>query len=102
MVNGNGKPLKSSISGFHELDADGKLAMIRKFSDITDEDAEVLRKTGALSIKSAEMMIENVIGTTEYPIGIATNFLVNGRDYLVPMALEEPRVVAAARNAAKK
>jgi hydroxymethylglutaryl-CoA reductase len=101
MVNGNGKPLKSSISGFHELDADGKLAMIRKFSDITDEDAEVLRKTGALSIKSAEMMIENVIGTTEYPIGIATNFLVNGRDYLVPMALEEPSVVAAASNAAK-
>jgi hydroxymethylglutaryl-CoA reductase len=101
MVNGNGKPLKSSISGFHEMDADGKLAMIRKFSDITDEDAEVLRKTGSLSIKSAEMMIENVIGTTEYPIGIATNFLVNGRDYLVPMALEEPSVVAAASNAAK-
>lgn len=101
MVNGNGKPMKSNIAGFHGLGTDEKLQMIRKFSDITDDDAEVLKKTGALDINSAGMMIENVIGTTEYPIGVATNFLVNGRDYLVPMALEEPSVVAAASNAAK-
>jgi hydroxymethylglutaryl-CoA reductase len=101
MVNGNGKPMKSSISGFHELSADEKLELIRKFSDVTEEELELLRKTGALGIKSAEMMIENVIGTTEYPVGIATNFLINGRDYLIPMALEEPSVVAAASNSAK-
>jgi hydroxymethylglutaryl-CoA reductase len=46
-------------------------------------------------------MIENVVGTTELPLGIATNFLINGKDYLIPMALEEPSVVAAASNAAK-
>lgn len=101
MVNGNGKPLKSSVSGFHELNADEKLELIKKFADLTDEEQELLRKTGALDINKAEMMIENVIGTTEYPIGIATNFLINGRDYLIPMALEEPSVVAAASYSAK-
>lgn len=51
---------------------------------------------GALPIDLANGMIENVIGTFELPIGIATNFTVNGRDYLIPMAIEEPSVVAAA------
>ncbi len=101
MVNGNGKPLKSRMSGFHQLNADEKLELIKKFSDLTEDEQELLRKTGALDISKAEMMIENVIGTTEYPIGIATNFLINGRDYLVPMALEEPSVVAAASYSAK-
>lgn len=101
MVNGNGKPLKSKLSGFHELSADEKLELIKKFSDLTEEEQELLRKTGALDIHKAEMMIENVVGTTEYPVGIATNFLINGRDYLIPMALEEPSVVAAASYSAK-
>jgi len=101
MVNGNGKPMKSKMSGFHELSADEKLELIKKFADLTDEEQELLRKTGALDIHKAEMMIENVIGTTEYPVGIATNFLINGRDYMIPMVLEEPSVVAAASYAAK-
>ncbi len=101
MVNGNGKPMKSKLSGFHQMNAEEKLELIKKFSDLTEEEAEVLKKTGALEMKKAEMMIENVIGTTEYPVGIATNFLINGRDYLVPMALEEPSVVAASSYAAK-
>src|SRR2546428_3558363 len=50
---------------------------------------------------TAQRMIENVISMFPIPLGIATNFLVNGRDYLVPMAIEEPSVVAAASNAAK-
>ena len=101
MVNGNGKPMKSKMSGFHELSANEKLELIKKFADLTDEEQELLRKTGALDIHKAEMMIENVIGTTEYPVGIATNFLINGRDYMIPMVLEEPSVVAAASYAAK-
>lgn len=101
MVNGNCKPMKSNLSGFHALTAKEKLDALREFADITDEEAAILRKTGALDISKAEMMIENVIGTTEYPIGVATNFLINGRDYLIPMALEEPSVVAAASYAAK-
>jgi hydroxymethylglutaryl-CoA reductase len=51
---------------------------------------------GALPLELANGMIENVIGTFELPVGIATNFTVNGRDYLIPMAVEEPSVVAAA------
>ncbi|MBN1896603.1 MAG: hydroxymethylglutaryl-CoA reductase, degradative [Candidatus Aenigmarchaeota archaeon] len=93
--------MKSNLSGFHALTAKEKLDALREFADITDEEAAILRKTGALDISKAEMMIENVIGTTEYPIGVATNFLINGRDYLIPMALEEPSVVAAASYAAK-
>ncbi len=93
--------MKSNLSGFHALTAKEKLDALREFADITDEEAAILRKTGALDISKAEMMIENVIGTTEYPIGVATNFLINGRDYLIPMALEEPSVVAAASYSAK-
>jgi hydroxymethylglutaryl-CoA reductase len=51
---------------------------------------------GGLPIPLANGMIENVVGTFELPIGVATNFTVNGRDYLIPMAVEEPSVVAAA------
>ncbi len=101
MVNGNGKPLKSKMTGFHKMTPDDKLKVIKDFSNLTDEEADLLKKTGALDIDSAGRMIENVIGTTEYPFGIATNFLINGRDYIIPMVLEEPSVVAAASNAAK-
>ncbi len=101
MVNGNGKPLKSRMSGFHKLSPDEKLKVVKEFSNLTDEDVELLKKTGALDIGAADRMIENVIGTTEMPMGIATNFLINGRDYLIPMVIEEPSVVAAASYAAK-
>ena len=56
---------------------------------------------GALPINVADGMIENVIGRFELPLGVATNFKVNGKDYLIPMALEEPSVVAAASHMAK-
>ena len=101
MVNGNGKPLKSKMTGFHKMTPDEKLKVIKDFSNLTDEEGDLLKKTGALDIDAAGRMIENVIGTTEYPFGIATNFLINGRDYVIPMVLEEPSVVAAASNAAK-
>jgi hydroxymethylglutaryl-CoA reductase len=101
MVNGNGKPLKSKLTGFHKLGPDDKLQVIKEFSNLTDEEAGLLKKTGALDIDAAGRMIENVVGTTEMPFGVATNFLINGRDYIIPMVLEEPSVVAAASNAAK-
>src|SRR4030042_1448662 len=58
-------------------------------------------KEGALNFETANRMSENVIGTIQIPIGIATNFLINGKEYLIPMAIEEPSVVAAASNAAR-
>src|SRR4030043_1152263 len=92
---------KSDISGFHELPPKERLEIVKKFANLTREEAKLLQKTGALDGNTADMMIENVIGTTELPLGIATNFLINGKDYLIPMAIEEPSVVAAASNSAK-
>jgi len=73
-------------------------------SEIRDEKFDILRPLlgdGALSLSVADGMIENVIGRFELPLGVATNFQVNGKDYLVPMAVEEPSVVAAASYMAK-
>jgi hydroxymethylglutaryl-CoA reductase len=60
-----------------------------------------LLKTGSLSLEAADRMIENVVGAFPLPLGIGVNFLINNCDYLVPMAIEEPSVVAAASYAAK-
>ncbi len=92
---------RSDISGFHELSPKKRLEIVKKFAELADDEIKALSKTGALDEKTADMMIENVIGTTELPFGIATNFLINGKDYLIPMVIEEPSVVAAASYAAK-
>jgi len=79
----------------------GRLKLVQKLTGLTDEEVKTLSNTGGLPGEVADRMIENVVGGITIPLGIATNFLINGRDYLVPMALEEPSVVAAASNAAK-
>lgn len=91
----------SDLGGFYKLGVEERLKMIQDFAGLDDEEVGLLRKTGALNIDTANSMIENVIGAMQLPVGIATNFLINGRDYLVPMAIEEPSVVAAASHAAK-
>ncbi|MFH1821670.1 MAG: 3-hydroxy-3-methylglutaryl-CoA reductase, partial [Methanobacteriota archaeon] len=91
----------SDISGFYKLSPEERLKLVKEFSGLADGEAELLQRTGALSIEQANRMIENVVGVTELPLGIATNFLINGKDYLIPMVTEEPSVVAAASNAAK-
>jgi hydroxymethylglutaryl-CoA reductase len=78
---------------------DRKRQVLKDRAGLTDEDIRIL-STG-LELAAAERMIENVVGMIQVPIGIATNFRINGRDYLVPMAIEEPSVVAAASHAAK-
>ena len=74
---------------------------MREFANLDEESVENIRKSGALSVDQADKMIENVIGVMETPLGIATNFTINGKDYLIPMAIEEASVIAAASNAAK-
>ena len=91
----------SELSGFYKLSPGERLKIVREYAGLSEEEAELLCRTGALELEQANRMIENVIGTTELPLGMATNFLINGRDYLIPMAIEEPSVVAAASNAAK-
>lgn len=93
---------KSSLaSGFYKLRPKERLKVIKEFADLTDEEAALLQNTGSLPLDLADRMIENVVGAIPIPLGIAVNFLINERDYLIPMAIEEPSVVAAASYAAK-
>ncbi|MGQ0535341.1 MAG: hydroxymethylglutaryl-CoA reductase, degradative [Methanobacteriota archaeon] len=89
----------SRIHGFYKLARAERLAHVRAFAGLTDEEAAAFE--GALSFETADRMVESAVGVFGLPLGVATNFVVNGRDVLVPMAIEEPSVVAAASNAAK-
>ena len=77
------------------------MQIVKDFAGLTDEEVETLLSTGSLKLELANRMIENVVGPFPIPLGIAVNFLINGRDYLIPMAIDEPSVVAAASYAAK-
>ena len=92
--------MESSISGFYKKNLEERLEIIKEFSNLSEEDLDTLKKFGAIDFDIADRMIENVVGTQQLPLGIATNFRINKKDYLVPMALEEPSVVAAASKAA--
>jgi hydroxymethylglutaryl-CoA reductase len=89
----------SKMSGFYKLSLNERLTLLKEIAGLTDADLQSL-STG-LELAKANRMIENVVGMMQLPIGIAMNFRVNGRDYLVPMVIEEPSVVAAASHAAK-
>ena len=91
----------SQVSGFYKLSPEKRLQYVKDFADLTDEETRILQSTGALEMELADRMIENVVGTFPLPLGIAMNFLINKRDYMIPMAIEEPSVVAAATYAAK-
>ncbi len=93
--------MHSELSGFYKRSLKSRLKIIQKFSKLTNDDINVLTQSCALGEKTADMMIENVVGTTQLPVGIATNFLINGKEYLIPMCVEETSVVAAASHAAK-
>ena len=77
------------------------MAIIKDFAGLTDEEVRFLENTGSLPIDVADHMVENVIGVIPEPLGIGVNFQINGKDYLIPMATEEPSVIAAASYAAK-
>jgi hydroxymethylglutaryl-CoA reductase len=91
----------SRLPGFYKLPIEDRLRVVREFAGLTDEEVALITRVGRLGLDVADKMIENVIGTFELPYAVAVNFLINGRDYLVPMVIEEPSVVAAASNAAK-
>jgi len=92
----------SSIPKFFEKDRNERLEIIRKFSDLSKEDLDLIENSiGGISFDVADKMIENAIGTFSLPLGIATNFRINEKDYLLPMVIEEPSVVAAASKGAK-
>jgi len=91
----------SRIEGFYKLSISGRLKIVKDFADLTSEEAMALTGFGGLDPAIPDKMIENAVGSFALPLGIAVNFRINERDYLIPMATEEPSVVAAASNAAK-
>ncbi len=93
--------VSSRLDGFRRFEPKDRLATLSKMAGLSSSDQIALGGIDALPVELANGMIENVIGKFEIPLGVATNFTVNGRDYLVPMAVEEPSVVAAASYMAK-
>ncbi len=93
--------MKSSIPKFYQMNLKHRLQLVKKFAKLTNNDLKILKRSGGLSFNIANNMVENAIGVMAFPLGIATNFLINGKDYLIPMVIEEPSVIAAASNAAK-
>lgn len=93
--------MDSRISGMRDMQPAERLAVLARAADMSSDDMQLLAGPGALPLGTADGMIENVVGTFELPMGVATNFQVNGRDVLVPMVVEEPSVVAAASFMAK-
>ena len=91
----------SSIPKFHEKSREERIKKVASFSSLSKEDIKILKNEGGISFNDANNMVENAIGTVSFPLGIATNFRINGKDYLIPMVIEESSVIAAASKAAK-
>lgn len=96
-------PMKKSsrLKGFYKLNRGERMDQLLAFSSLPSDQARILGQDGALPFEITDLFIENAVGTYPLPLGIATNFRINGRDYLVPMAVEESSVVAATSNAAR-
>lgn len=90
------RTVNSRLEGYRNKTPQQRLAMLSEAVGLDADAAATIGDPGSLDVSRANGMIENVIGTFELPMGIATNFTVNGRDYLIPMVVEEPSVVAAA------
>lgn len=90
----------SRLSGFYKLSLADRVSTVAEWAGLSDAEQAILLGPG-LTAEKAALMIENGIGTHAIPLGVACNFLINGRDYLIPMAVEEPSVLAAVSFAAK-
>ena len=92
----------SRLKGFYRLSVSERRELLRDLAGLSDEQVEAWAQMGELSESAADRIIENVVGTLALPVGVATNFIIDDEHYLVPFALEEPSVVAAASNMAKR
>lgn len=91
----------SRLKGFYKLKRGERLDVLRDFANLPSDQTRLLGQDGALPFEVADLFIENALGSFPLPFGVATSFRVNGRDYVVPMAVEESSVIAAASNAAR-
>ena len=92
----------SRIPGFYRLSVNERREEAARRAGLNQEQTDAWATTGELDEGAADRIIENVVGTMSLPIGVATNFIVDGKDHLIPFVLEEPSVVAAASNMAKR
>jgi hydroxymethylglutaryl-CoA reductase len=90
----------SRIPAFYQLNVEERQRRIVEALGLTDEEVATLVATDALSLDTADIMIENAVATFALPFGVGLNFQINGQEYIVPMVVEEPSVIAAASNAA--
>ncbi|WP_010099570.1 hydroxymethylglutaryl-CoA reductase, degradative [Ornithinibacillus scapharcae] len=94
--------MKSSrIPGFYKKTVEERRELLQEALNFSDDELSALFSEDALPIETADKMIENVIGTFPLPLGLGLNFLINGKDYIIPMAVEEPSIVASASHIAK-
>jgi hydroxymethylglutaryl-CoA reductase len=91
----------SEISGFYKLSINERLKIIKEKVGLTEDETKILKNFGYFQPEKMDMLIENVIASYQLPYSIACNFQINGKDYLIPMVIEEPSVVAAASNLAR-
>src|SRR5688500_7332753 len=91
----------SRLSGFYKKSLVDRAALVAQWAGLTQEEQAVFFGLTGLSLDAANHMIENVIGLYALPIAVATNFQINGKDYLIPMVVEEPSIVAGVSNSAK-
>ena len=92
----------SRLSGFFRHSVAERRNLVKKLAELSDEQVNALAANGELDDEAADRMIENVIGTMSLPVGVATNFVIDNKHYLIPFCLEESSVVAAASNMAKR
>lgn len=99
-MNASLRPERSSrLPGFYRKSLDERVAILAEWAELDAEDVEALRN--GLSVDQAGQMIENAVGRYALPLGIGANFVINGREVLAPMVIEEPSVVAAVSYGAK-
>jgi len=91
----------SDISGFYKLSLEERQLQLVKLLNLSQEEFELMRTLGYFSPSQIDRLIENVVGSYQLPLGIAFNFKINSKDYIIPMVIEEPSVVAAASKIAK-
>lgn len=89
----------SRLSGFYQLPLNERVATVAAWAQLTPDEVSLLGQ--GMDVERGDKMIENVVGRYDLPMGIATNFIINGQDYLIPLVVEEPSVVAAVSFAAR-
>ncbi|HRK08157.1 MAG TPA: hydroxymethylglutaryl-CoA reductase, degradative [Pseudobdellovibrionaceae bacterium] len=89
------------MKGFSKLSRDERFARLIEMGALTEDDVKYLKSGGLRDFTLAESFIENVIGYFQLPLGVATNFVIDGRELVIPMAVEETSIIAAASKSAK-